>query len=89
MDEENNYWVTPDFTGMEITLTLDDGEKEIYAFDDNKELFLDIYNLLAIELMVEDIGKFDVSFEFFGADVSFPIDIVSSKIANIEIIKYL
>ena len=88
VDEENNYWVTPDFTGMEITLTLDDGEKEIYAFDDNKELFLDIYNLVAIELVAEDKGKLDVSFEFFGADVSFPIDIVSSKIANIEIIKY-
>jgi hypothetical protein len=88
IDEENNYWVVPDFTGMEITLTLDDGEKEIYAFDDNEELFLDIYNLVAIELMAEDKGKLDVSFEFFGADVSFPIDIVSSKIANIEIIKY-
>ena len=88
VDEENNYWVTPDFTGMEITLTLDDGEKEIYAFDDNKELFLDVYNLVAIELVAEDKGKLDVSFEFFGADVSFPIDIVSSKITNIEILKY-
>lgn len=88
MDEEGNYWFRPLFDGMEITVINEDESQNVYSFDEDPRLFYDMCNLAGFEISAQKTGDAQVVFDFFAVPISFKVDIIPTKITDIEILKY-